>query len=168
MQRAFTYFLHSDALHAACPVDLLTLFTSSCQITHNRGNKKQLLNGFYYLVSTIIIFNKIIHKLLRSWCSTERNLLLFSFSSFFSHFLPINITYCLPSSGHFCPINFFFLLILLRALIFLIFGPTSLWYLSLLSLFLLFALPLFWSLAFQICRYYINMLQREAAVLPGW
>jgi hypothetical protein len=75
--------------------------------------KKQLLNRLYCLVATIIIFNKIIHKLLQSCCSTERNLLLFSFSSVFPHYLPINITYCLPSLGNFCPIHFFFFLMLL-------------------------------------------------------
>ena len=91
--------------------------------------KKQLLNGLYCPVATIVIFDKIIHKLLQSRCSTEGILLLFSFSSFFSHYLPVNVTYCLPSSGHFCPIHFFFLM-LLWALIFLIFGPTSLWYMS--------------------------------------
>jgi hypothetical protein len=40
--------------------------------------------------------------------------------------------------------------------------------LSLLSSFLPCALPSFWSLAFHICRYYINMLLWEAAELPGW
>jgi len=168
------YNVHSSTsciwtLHRICPVDLLTLFTSSYQITHNPGKKKkkQLLNGLYCLVATFIIFNKIIHKLLWSQCSTERNLLLFSFSSFFCYYLSININYCLPSSGHFCPIHFFFFLMLLQTLIFHNFGPNSLWYLFLLSSFLLFALPLFWSLAFHICRYYIKMLLREAAELPG-
>jgi hypothetical protein len=58
MQRAVSHFLHSD-------VGLQTLFTPSCQITLSpRNKKKQLLNGLYCTVATVIIFNKTIHQLL--------------------------------------------------------------------------------------------------------
>lgn len=71
--------------------------------------KKQLWNGLYCPVATFIIFNKIIHKLLWNRCSTERNLLLFSFSSFllpcYKHYLLSSIFGLLLSYSFFLLLN---------------------------------------------------------------